>query len=134
MSVYQKRIIGYENTDVLPEGASVASLFRLVNVGYRQSIDGYYDNTGNIVSGTCNTYGGCNYYEYIQYYDNNGNESIVDADSTYYYLVTRDTNIVVLRYNISASINNNKPFTLTSVNNGIDYRNNYNTRINKEHS
>lgn len=129
MSVYQKRIIGYENTDVLPEGASVASLFRLVNVGYRQSINGYYDNTGNIVSGTCNTYGGCNYYEYIQYYDNNGNESIVDADSTYYYLVTRDTNIVVLRYNISASINNNKPFTLTSVNNGIDYRNNHNFNI-----
>ena len=125
MTIYQRNIIGYENGPVLPTGASVAALYKLVNINYGQSINGYYDNTGDILSGTCTNWNGCIYYEYQQYYDSNGNQNIVDSNENYYYLVTRDTNIVVLRYNMTSSLNNSKPFTLTSVNNGVDYRSNY---------
>ena len=123
MREYSRTITGYSVNKAFPNGASSAGLFKRVTVSYSNSIEGYYDNSGNYLSGTCTSRTGCTYYQYLQYYDANNNENVYDKNDTYYYLVTRDTNIVVLRGDISSSISNSKPFTLTSINNGNDYRN-----------
>ncbi|MBQ9853983.1 MAG: hypothetical protein IJO57_03000 [Bacilli bacterium] len=106
------------------EDGNMSSYYRRVTVAYRGSIAGYYDNSGNYQeSGTCNTNGGCTYYELIQYYKDNGTEEIFDESEDYYYLATRDTNIVVMTSNISGSWGNTatRPFTLTSLHNGTKY-------------
>ena len=106
------------------EDGNMSSYYRRVTVAYRGSIAGYYDNSGNYQSsGTCNTNGGCTYYELIQYYKDNGTEEIFDESEEYYYLATRDTNIVVMTSNISGSWGNTatRPFTLTSLHNGTKY-------------
>ena len=123
MREYSRTIIGYSGNQAFSNGASSAGLFKQVTVSYSNPIEGYYDNSGNYLSGTCTNRTGCTYYEYLQYYDDNNTENVYDENDTYYYLVTRDTNIVVLRGDISSSISNSKPFTLTSINNGNDYRN-----------
>ena len=123
MREYSRTITGYEDNKAFLDGASSAGLFKQVTISYSNSIEGYYDNSGNYLSGTCTNRTGCTYYKYLQYYDDNNNENIYNKNDTYYYLVTRDTNIVVLRSDISSSISNSKPFTLTSINNGNDYRN-----------
>lgn len=123
MREYSRTITGYEDNKAFLDGASSAGLFKQVTISYSNSIEGYYDNSGNYLSGTCTNRTGCTYYKYLQYYDDNNNENIYNKNDTYYYLVTRDTNIVVLRSDISSSIYNSKPFTLTSINNGNDYRN-----------
>ena len=123
MREYSRTITGYEDNNAFLDMSSSAGLFKRVTVSYSNSIEGYYDNSGNYLSGTCTSRTGCTYYQYLQYYDANNNENIYDKNDTYYYLVTRDTNIVVLRGDISSSISNSKPFTLTSINNGNDYRN-----------
>ena len=123
MREYSRTIIGYSGNQAFSNGASSAGLFKQVTVSYSNPIEGYYDNSGNYLSGTCTNRTGCTYYEYLQYYDDNNIENVYDENDTYYYLVTRDTNIVVLRGDISSSISNSKPFTLTSINNGNDYRN-----------
>lgn len=123
MREYSRTITGYEDNKAFLDGASSAGLFKQVSISYSNSIEGYYDNSGNYLSGTCTNRTGCTYYKYLQYYDDNNNENIYNKNDTYYYLVTRDTNIVVLRSDISSSISNRKPFTLTSINNGNDYRN-----------
>ena len=123
MREYSRTITGYEDNKAFFDGASSAGLFKQVTISYSNSIEGYYDNSGNYLSGTCTNRTGCTYYKYLQYYDDNNNENIYNKNDTYYYLVTRDTNIVVLRSDISSSISNRKPFTLTSINNGNDYRN-----------
>lgn len=123
MREYSRTITGYEDNKAFLDGASSAGLFKQVTISYSNSIEGYYDNSGNYLSGTCTNRTGCTYYKYLQYYDDNNNENIYNKNDTYYYLVTRDTNIVVLRSDISSSISNRKPFTLTSINNGNDYRN-----------
>ena len=123
MREYSRTITGYEDNKAFLDGASSAGLFKQVTISYSNSIEGYYDNSGNYLSGTCTNRTGCTYYKYLQYYDDNNNENIYNKNDTYYYLVTRDTNIVVLRSDISSSISNRKPFTLTSINNGTDYRN-----------
>ena len=123
MREYSRTIIGYSGNKAFSNGASSAGLFKQVTVSYSNPIEGYYDNSGNYLSGTCTNRTGCTYYEYLQYYDDNNTENVYDENDTYYYLVTRDTNIVVLRGDISSSISNSKPFTLTSINNGNDYRN-----------
>ncbi len=120
--VYARTITGYE-IEGFSEGVSSAGLFKQVTLTSGQSILGYYDNTGNYLSGTCNS-STCTYYEYIQYYDSLGYENVIDSSSNYYYLVTRDTNIVVLRTGVSSSLSNSVPLTLTSINNGNDYRSN----------
>lgn len=104
---------------------NMSSYYELVNLSYGQSEDGYYDNQGNTLTGNC-TSSSCEVYSLIQYYDENGNQSKVTENKEYYYLVTRDTNIVVINSNVRGTLsnNNNYPFTLTGVNNG----NNYNTR------
>lgn len=133
MREYNRTITGYEDNKAFLDGASSAGLFKQVTVSYSNSIEGYYDNSGNYLSGTCTNRTGCTYYKYLQYYDDNNNENIYNKDDTYYYLVTRDTNIVVLRSDISSSISNRKPFTLTSINNGTDYRNRATYSIRSSH-
>ena len=133
MREYSRTITGYEDNKAFLDGASSAGLFKQVTISYSNSIEGYYDNSGNYLSGTCTSRTGCTYYQYLQYYDANNNENIYDKNDTYYYLVTRDTNIVVLRSDISSSISNSKPFTLTSINNGTDYRNRATYSIRSSH-
>lgn len=133
MREYSRTIIGYEDNKAFLDGASSAGLFKQVTISYSNSIEGYYDNSGNYLSGTCTNRTGCTYYKYLQYYDDNNNENIYNKNDTYYYLVTRDTNIVVLRSDISSSISNSKPFTLTSINNGTDYRNRATYSIRSSH-
>ena len=133
MREYSRTITGYSVNKAFPNGASSAGLFKRVTVSYSNSIEGYYDNSGNYLSGTCTNITGCTYYEYLQYYDDNNIENVYDGNDNYYYLVTRDTNIVVLRSDISSSISNSKPFTLTSINNGNDYRNSATYSIGSSH-
>lgn len=106
-------------------GANVAGFYRTVTISYGSSYSGgYYNNLGvKQNSGTCYTSGGCTFYELIQYYDSLGNEEIADNDLTYYYLVTRDTNIITMTNSMTTtwSSSQNKPFTLTS-DYGTDYR------------
>lgn len=133
MREYSRTITGYEDNKAFLDGASSAGLFKQVTISYSNSIEGYYDNSGNYLSGTCTNRTGCTYYKYLQYYDDNNNENIYNKNDTYYYLVTRDTNIVVLRSDISSNISNSKPFTLTSINNGTDYRNRATYSIRSSH-
>ena len=101
------------------EGELVAGNFEQVIISNGSSIDGYYDEDGNILSGSC-TRGPCTVYKYLQFYDELGNVNIVDLSKNYYYLVTRDTNIMVLTGNISG-LTVSKPVTVTGINNGVDY-------------
>lgn len=124
MTAYNPVIIGYEGNDMLSTGDLLVGFYEAVTIPRGGSLSGYYSS--DVVynfSGTCNDSGGCTMYKRLPYYDEDGNELTYDGTSTYYYLATRDTNIVVLSGNITASLNDNqKPFTLTSVHNGIDYR------------
>lgn len=126
---YQPQIIDYEESKTLVDGMIAAGYYKQVTVSRNSSIAGYYDEQGVYQeSGTCSSSNGCTYYELIQYYDNTGNVNVIDnTTNKYYYLVTRDTNIVVLRSNLSYTWNSNqnKPFTFTSVYNGADYTNYY---------
>lgn len=111
----------------LEVGDKASGFYRRVIVNYGSSYVGYYDNFGVYQqNGVCNTYGGCSFYELVQYYDNLGKIEEVTDDNTYFYLATRDTNIVVMQANTSSSwtSDQNKPFTLTGVHNDTDYRNN----------
>lgn len=103
--------------------ANMAGYYRSVNLTRNQSLAGYYNSAGVLQqSGTC-TSSNCTYYQLLQYYDAAGRENIVDESVQYYYLVTRDTNLIFLDQNISnAWSNQTKPFTLTSVFNGEDRR------------
>ena len=114
--------VGSEDDENFNENTNMSGYYRAVNINYRESIDGYYNNVGTVQSGTCNTRSGCTYYELIQFY-NNGTEELYNKDETYYYLTTRDTNLVVMTGNTSStwSSSNTKPFTLTGIYNGHDY-------------
>ena len=121
MVTYQPQVINTSIETGVPIGSSAAGLYRPVTISRYQSIAGYYNELGEYQSsGTCNS-SSCTYYELIQFYDNNGNENIVTEDSDYYYLVTRDTNIIVLETSASPSWSTAKPFTLTGINNGRNY-------------
>ena len=102
--------------------ANMAGYYELVTLSNGQSYGaGYYNNNGVLqTSGTCSNTT-CTYYRLIQYSDND----IFDENKTYYYLTTRDTNIVLLTGDItnSWSSNETKPLTFTSVYNDLDYRN-----------
>ena len=88
------------------------------------SLQGYYNSSGTALTGTCSSSGGCSNYYMIQA-DDNGEP---DINVTYYYMVTRDTNILVMNGTMENSWTDSmtKPFTLTSVHNGTDYRNSNN--------
>lgn len=109
--------------------SNMSGFYEPISFSRGQNVSGYYDINGNLLSGTC-TSTTCNYYKYIQYYDENGNPNIADINKTYYYLVTRDTNIIVMTSNITNTWDdgNTKPFTLTGIHNGTDYNTRWRTR------
>lgn len=127
MQSYTPKITGYDELPGLKPGKVLASFYRKVKINRYEDISGYYNDDGVYQeSGTCSSSSGCFYYELVQYYDNNGQvETVVDGES-YYYLATRDTNIIVMKSNTSGVPSDSmvKPYTLTSVYNGVDYRNN----------
>lgn len=104
----------------IENGTVAAGYYRQINVARYQSVVGYYNTSGVYqTSGTCNTNGGCTMYERIPYYDANGNVNMVDNTSdNFYYYVTRDTNILVYRSNITTRIDTSKPMTVTALHNG----------------
>ncbi len=103
------------------ETYNMAGYFKLTNVSQGNSIDGFYDGSGNMQTGTCSSWGGCSLYELIPYNDSAGNPSIIDQNGTYYYFVTRDNNIIVANSNTTGTWSGSRPFTLTSVHNGTNY-------------
>ncbi len=104
-------------TPYFNNGENMGGNFEKVTVGNGGSLEGLYNNTGNILSGSCTT-NSCVAYKLVQYYDENGNLSIVDSNKDYYYLVTRDTNIMALSSTVS-DVNGSKPVTITGLNNGV---------------
>ncbi len=125
MQVYTPQITGYETLPGVEVGSNVSGYYRKVNVSGYSSYSGYYSDTGVYQeSGTCNDWNGCEFYELIQYYDKDGNEELAIDDVEYYYLATRDTNIIVMKSDTSTVPGSSltKPYTLTSVYNGTDYR------------
>ena len=114
---------------ILPDDTIMGAYYKQVSISRGGSIAGYYNDQGEYQSsGTC-TSTSCIYYELQQYYDADGNVNVLDKDSSYYYLVTRDTNIIVLRTNVDSAWSGDKPFTLTGIYNGNDYSD---SRINLE--
>lgn len=109
----------------VPIGDTISGYFRLVNVPKTASLIGFYDESGELItSGSCTTSGGCSYYELIPLFDSNGNKEVALENKDYYYLATRDTNIIVLDSTTSSIFSNiTKPFTLTSIHNGTSYIN-----------
>lgn len=125
MVSYTPKPIGQETETIVPEGSVASGLYRPVTINRYQSVAGYYDETGQYQeSGTCNSSRGCTYYELEQYYDASGNVNVVTEDSDLYYLVTRDTNIIVLETTCDETWNGTKPFTLTGIYNGQDFSDN----------
>lgn len=113
--------------------ANMASYYKKVTIARYESINNLYNENGVLQSGTCDNNGGCVLYELVQYYNTDGTENKYQETNEYYYLPTRDTNIAVLTNTISSSWSNiDKPFTLTSLHNNVDYRNNvsWNLRTN----
>lgn len=108
--------------------SNMSGYYFKVSLNYGESTDNYYSNLGKRLSGTCNNYYGCEVYELIQYYDSEGVSNLFNSDNEYYYLVTRDTNIVVINDDISSSFSNNQnyPFTITGIHNGINYNSDWN--------
>lgn len=114
-------LVGTDGNDNFNENTNMAGYYRSVSVGYRENYNNLYNSEGVLQNGTCNTRSGCTFYDLIQFY-NNGEEELYDENQKYYYLVTRDTNILVMSGNTSSTWSEtNKPFTLTSIYNGQDY-------------
>ncbi len=111
-----------EIVNLLPNG--VGGYFTRTTIRNGYSVDGMYSNTGELQSGNCNQRNGCTVYQLEQYYEN-GSLNEMDPNETYYYLTTRDTNVLVLRANVSREsstyIRNTVPMTITSLNNGNNY-------------
>ncbi len=122
-SSLEATIIGTKINDNYKETTNMSGYYRAKTINYGESISNYYSEQGSNLSGTCSTRSGCSVYELIQYYKENGEEELFNKDDTYYYLTTRDTNILVMTGNYSESWNSNttKPFTLTGINNGKNY-------------
>ena len=117
-------------------GMSAAATYKKVSVGNGSSLSGYYDENGVYQNNTsCNNTDGCTYYEYMNYYDHSGNINTFNENSEYYYLPNKDTNIILVKNNITSSWSNQntKPFTLTSVYNDQDYRDQYSINLNRFH-
>ncbi len=111
-----------EIINLMPNG--VAGYFTKTTIRNGYSIDGMYSNNGDLHTGNCTQRSGCTVYQLKQYYTN-GAISSVDPNETYYYLTTRDTNVLVLRTSVSREssryIRNTVPMTITSLNNGNNY-------------
>ena len=119
----QPTIIGTEESDLFQETSNMSGYYRQVTIPYQSPTTGYYNHDGVVQSGTCTTRNGCLLYELIQFYKDDGQEELLDPDMKYYYLTTRDTNIVVMNGNMSSAWDESstKPFTLTGIYNDYDY-------------
>jgi len=114
--------------DNLDYGEPAAGYFRKKTIPQGRSIVGFYDSNVNLITtGTCNSAQGCEYYELIRPLDMSGNEEITSENEEYYFLVTRDTNIITMGGNIDGVFSGqSKPFTFTAIdNNGQDRSGNY---------
>ena len=122
-------VVGNNYVSEVPIGETISGYYRNVNIPRNASLAGYYNTNGELLtSGTCTTSGGCNnYYELIQYYDANGDAEVVVEGGGYYYKTTRDTNIVVMNSTVTSTwgSSQNKPVTITAINNGTSYINTY---------
>ena len=118
-TIISSETIDNPNLDI---NSNMAGYYKKVTKSGGESIEGLYDAYGNVQSGTCSS--SCVLYELIQYYNDDGTESIYEENNDYYYLVTRDTNIAFVTSSISSRWSNiSKPFTVTSVFNGTSYIN-----------
>ncbi|MEG1596668.1 MAG: hypothetical protein RR359_00085 [Bacilli bacterium] len=128
--IYPLEITQTGNSNIIDkkyENAIMAGYYREKRIPLNSSLNGFYDNLGNLqTSGICTNNTGCIYYELIQYYNEYGAKEVIDSSQTYFYLVTRDTNILVLDKSVEDTWTTaeSKPFTLTSVYNKTDYRSN----------
>ncbi len=104
---------------------NMANFYQLVHIERGSSINGFYNSSGEKATGSCTTTGGCNVYHKILFNENH----IYNLSNTYYYLTTRDTNIVYLDSNVTTTWTDTKPFTLTSYYNETDSRNNSYLRL-----
>ena len=91
----------------------VAGNYQRVTVSNGGSVEGLYDGNGNLMHGNCS--GTCNYYKLLQYYDEYGNVNYAQGTTQYYYLVTRDTNIMILS-GTHDGFSITKPVTITGIN------------------
>ena len=110
------------------DGKSMTGYFREIRVNNGQSQAGFYNAVGERLTGNCTTGAGCVVFELIQSSMNH----TATLDVAYRFLVTRDTNFLVLRNNANTAwttahqgtaFATARPFTFTSVYNGIDSRN-----------
>lgn len=113
---------------------NMSTYFEQVTITRNNSYAGYYNAAGEYqTSGTCTSNNGCTYYKLLQYYDSTGKENKYDSTKNYYYLVTRDTNLLILNTNLSQSwgTSQTKPLTFTGLYSGVqndvtwDVTNNY---------
>ncbi len=105
--------------DNLDYGEPAAGYFRKKVIPQGHSIVGFYDNQANLITtGTCTQAAGCTYYDLIRPLDLSGNLEITSENEEYYFIVTRDINIMVMAGNIDGVWSNqSKPFTFTAINN-----------------
>ena len=106
---------------------NMSGYYALKTIPYNSSQVGFYNINGLALTGTCSTYSGCSAYELMQYYNSDGSQNLYVSNTSYYYMATRDTNIIFQTGNLSSiwSSSQSKPFTLTAVNNGTDNRSHY---------
>lgn len=126
MSEHEVTITGYETLPYLEEETILSGYYKQVDLT-NSNIEGYYSIDGFIQGNSICT-SNCTYYELISYYDEEGNINKADGNTLYYYLATRDTNIIVMNESVNTKWSDveNKPFTLTGIHND----NNYNTTWN----
>jgi len=96
-----------------------ADVFALLNTGGARPLTTSPAYAGQSMAGFYVSAGGGN-YRLIQNYDG---DRIYNSSTTYYYMVTRDTNIVYLTGNISNTwaAAQSKPFTFTGLYGGVNY-------------
>lgn len=119
----QPTLIGTETKPLYTNTLNMSGYYRKKTINYGESIAGYYNNMGQMQTGTCQTRAGCQEYELIQFYKQNNEQETYDSQQEYYYLTTRDTNIIVMKANTSTTwgSSENKPFTLTGIHNDHNY-------------
>lgn len=121
---YTPHMVEGDKTELLPVGSLAAGTYKKIKLNRGMDITGYYDYQGNYqTGGTCNSTS-CEYYELQQYYNPDGSINLITEDGSYYYLVTRDMNMIVLQTDTESTWNSDKPFTLTGIYNDKDYSDN----------
>lgn len=112
----------------IPEGANLTGFFYKENYSYATDSYNFYNSNGERCSEVTCKRG--DMYRLIQYNDSRAINYGTDAypSENYYYLVTRDMNILLVHENnrsLSDYISNNKPLTLTSSYDGSNINSNY---------